>query len=141
MQSIDFGAVNYLAVAVAAIATFFLGGAWYTALFGSAYQKASRLSEEQMKALHAERTPPLFFGSMVVCYFVMAFVLALLHQAASVSGARDGALFGVLIALVVAAVAWTNHIASNRDHAAYGIDMSFQLIYLVGVSALLGAWQ
>lgn len=140
-MSIDFGALNYLAIAVGAVGTFFIGGAWYTALFGKAYQKAIRLSDDQMKALQAERPPAIFFGSMIVCYFLMAFGLALLAQVSGAASIADGAVLGVLVALVVAAVSWTQHIASNRDHAAYAIDMSFQAIYLIGVSALLGAWS
>lgn len=142
MPSIDFASLNYLAIAIAAIGTFFIGGGWYTVLFGSAYQKAARLSDEQMKTLHTERPPAVFFGSLIVCYFLIAFGIALLQQVAGISGAgvAAGALFGVLLALVVSAVTWTIHIASNRDHTAYGIDFGYQLIYLIGVNTLLGAW-
>ncbi len=34
MASIDFKAINYWAVLVSAVATFLVGGLWYTALFG-----------------------------------------------------------------------------------------------------------
>jgi hypothetical protein len=34
MASIDFKAIDYWAVLVSAVATFLVGGLWYTALFG-----------------------------------------------------------------------------------------------------------
>jgi len=44
------GEINWLAVVVAAVAFFAVGAVWYTALFGKAWQKATGLSDEQLKA-------------------------------------------------------------------------------------------
>jgi len=42
--------VNYLAVVVAAVASFLLGGLWYSpALFGKAWQREAGISDEQLK--------------------------------------------------------------------------------------------
>lgn len=141
MQPIDFGAVNWPAVGVAGGATFMLGGVWYTALFGKVWPKASRLSEEQMNALHAERPPAVFFSVLIACYMVMALVLALVVQGAGAAGAGDGLRLGVCLAILVAVATLTNHMASNRDHLAYAIDVSYQSISLIGMCTLLGAWQ
>src|SRR6186713_1887824 len=46
----DMPDVNYLAVIAAAVATFLLGGLWYSpALFGKVWQREAGVSEEQMK--------------------------------------------------------------------------------------------
>ena len=43
--------VNYLAVIAAAVATFALGGLWYSpALFGKAWQREAGVTEEKMKS-------------------------------------------------------------------------------------------
>ena len=59
MLGIDFGSLNYLAILVAAVATFMLGSVWYTALFGKAWQKAHGVTEEDMKAYRAKKRTPI----------------------------------------------------------------------------------
>jgi hypothetical protein len=55
----DIGAINWLAVIAAAIASFVLGGAWYSpALFGNAWMKASGMTEEKAK----QANMPVVFG-------------------------------------------------------------------------------
>ena len=55
----DVSAINWLAVIVAAIASFVLGSAWYSpALFGNAWMKASGMTEEKGK----QANMPVVFG-------------------------------------------------------------------------------
>ena len=55
----DAGSINWLAAIVAAIASFVLGGAWYSpALFGNAWMKASGMTEEKAK----QANMPVVFG-------------------------------------------------------------------------------
>jgi len=63
----DLGSINWLAAIAAAVATFLLGGAWYSsALFGKPWMKASGMTEEKIAQ-----------GSMAIV-FGIAFVWALL---------------------------------------------------------------
>ena len=141
MGSINLSELNWLAIVIAAVATFMLGGLWYTALFGKAWQRAHGYSEEQCKHLQAARPPAVFFGTMIACYVVVAIAVAVLAQCASVSSAGSGATLGLVIWLLVAAVGVTNHIPTNVTWAGYGIDTLYQLIYLVGNGAIIGAWR
>ena len=50
-MTIEFGNLNIWAIVVAGITTFMLGGVWYTALFGKAWQIAHRYSDEKVKEL------------------------------------------------------------------------------------------
>ena len=59
--------INWLAVAVAAVATFVLGGLWYSpVLFGKAWQREAGLTDEQLK------------NGNLAKIFGLSFVLALL---------------------------------------------------------------
>ena len=44
------GEINLLAVVLGAVAFFAVGAVWYTALFGKAWQRATGLSDEQLKS-------------------------------------------------------------------------------------------
>jgi uncharacterized protein DUF1761 len=138
---IDLGSINYLAVLVAGAATFLLGGLWYTVLFGKLWQRLHGYSEEKLKELQAKMSPPLFFGGMIVCYLVLAFVVAVLITTFKVDSIYDGAVLGALLWLVAAAIGMTGHLASGKRFGIFLIDTSFQLIYLVMMGALLGAWR
>jgi hypothetical protein len=66
--------VNYLAIAIAAVATFALGGLWYSpALFGKAWQREVGLSDEQLARGNMLR----IFGSALVLSVIASFVFAL----------------------------------------------------------------
>lgn len=66
--------INYLAVAVAAVAAFVLGGLWYSPmLFGRAWMTASGVSEEQVN----QGNPATTFGIAFVWALLGAAVFAL----------------------------------------------------------------
>jgi hypothetical protein len=66
--------VNYLAVVIAAIASFLLGGLWYSpALFGKVWQREAGLSDEQLKSGNMAR----IFGLSLVLSLLAAWVFAL----------------------------------------------------------------
>jgi len=136
------GEINYWAVLVAALATFLLGGLWYTALFGKTWVKLHGYSDEQVKKMQARRPPQVFFPSLIACYLVLAFVIALLLTGYTKPTALDGALFGGLVWLgPVACIGMTNHISVDEPFGIYLINKSYELIYLVLMGAVLGAWR
>ena len=65
----DMGSINWLAVLVAGISSFVVGGIWYSpGLFGKAWMKENGFTEESMK------------NSNMVKIFGLAFVLALISS-------------------------------------------------------------
>src|SRR5687767_11855352 len=106
-MTIDFSQVNWLAVIVAGLVSFFIGGAWYSALFSKTWIAESRYSEEQMNAMKTARPMPVFMGMMVVAYLVIAFVVALLVNAVGAKTVVDGLVLGLLLWVVAAAVSFT----------------------------------
>ncbi len=138
---VDFGQINWLAVLVAGVATFLLGGLWYSALFQKVWIRSQNLSDEQIAKMKADMNPAKFFGGMIVAYLVLAVVMAILVQHLRVESVASGALLGLLVWVAVAAVQMTGHLASNKSVAALLVDAGVELIYLVGMGAILAAWR
>lgn len=142
MPRIPFEQINWLAVLVAAVATFFLGAVWYMALFGKKWQRLNGYSDEKIKQMQKARPPQVFFGVMIFSYVLMAAGMAVVFAWAGVSSAAHGAALGALIwACVAAAIGLTSWIANDRPFGVYVIDMSYQLVFLVMTGVILGAWR
>ena len=142
MPTIDWSEINWLAVLVAGFATFMLGGAWYTALFGKAWQSAHGFSEETIKTAQAQMSPAKFFGGMLVCYLVLALGMAIVMQWCRIYTLAGGASLGLIVGLaIVTPVVLTNHMPSMVKRAGFFIDASYSLIYCTLIGAILGAWQ
>ncbi|HSR41197.1 MAG TPA: DUF1761 domain-containing protein, partial [Longimicrobiales bacterium] len=69
----DLGAINWLAVVVAAVSTFILGGLWYGPLFGKTWMAASGMTEEKAK----QGNMAMIFGVSFLLQLVAAAVLAM----------------------------------------------------------------
>ena len=141
MPAIDLTEINFLAVIAAALAAFFIGGAWYTALFGKAWIKSRRYTDAQVQEMKKRRPPGAFFSMMIICYMVISLVMASMMSIFGIHGAGNGALFGFMIWIIAAAIAMTAHISSNFHVIGYFIDVAYQLIYLVLIGLILGAWR
>jgi hypothetical protein len=139
---LTFPAINYAAVLVAGLLAFVIGAVWYSALFGKQWVKLHGYSEAKVKEMQAAMSPPRFLGGMLLCYLVLALVMALVLTSFPERNALTGAVLGFLLWLgPAAAIAMTGHIASDKPFALYLIDVGCQLVYLVLMGAVLGAWQ
>jgi len=70
-------AINYLAVLVAAIVIFILGGLWYSPmLFAKRWIALQKRTEEEMRAQAAASNMPLMYLAAFVCALLQASVMA-----------------------------------------------------------------
>lgn len=141
MPTIDLGEINWLAVIVSGLVAFFIGGLWYSALFGNAWTKAQGWSAERIAEIKATVSPPKFFGGMIVACQVLAFAMALIATKLETTNAMGGASLAAAIWLAVAAVLFTVHLASNKALAAFLIDAGCALVYMLIMGAIIGAWR
>lgn len=142
MPEINFASINWIAVVVAGLATFMLGGVWYTALFGKAWQRAHGFSDETVKKAQEAMNPAVFFGGMLVCYLIAAVGMAILIQWTGISTLGGGAFLGLIVGvLIVAPVVFTNHMPSLVKPAGFFIDAAFEVIFFVLMGAILGVWR
>ena len=81
--------INYVALLVAAVARFIVGGIWYSpALFGKPWQGLTHCTPEEMKA----RLPKIIPADLITSY-IMAFVLVhAMHYAGATSAAQGAAV-------------------------------------------------
>jgi uncharacterized membrane protein len=134
--------VNFAAVFAAGLVAFVVGAVWYTAIFGKLWVKLQAYGEERMAAMKARRPMPVFLGIMFVAYLVLAFAIAFLLTGIPERNALTGALVGAILWLgPAAAIGLTGHIATDRADGTYLIDVGCELVYLVLMGLILGAWH
>ena len=141
-----FPAVNYLAIIVAAIVIFILGGLWYSpVLFARKWIALQGRTEEQERAQAAAANMPVLYVSAFVCAFVTAWVMAHLiaHMAAIVEiSAGHGAMFGVICWLGFAApTSYATAIFSGKPKQLWLIDTSYNLVSFVLAGIILAVWR
>lgn len=133
--------LNYLAIGVAALATFFLGALWYQALFGKLWLSLHGYTPEQVQAMQKERPAATFFGIMILAYVLLAFTLAVLIELTRANSWPLGAGVGLFIWIALQCVAATDYITSKTKLGVFLLDGSYQLIYCVMMGAILGGWR
>lgn len=131
----SFAGVNYLAIVLAAVASFLFGGVWYGALSKS-WLAAIGKTEDQIKS--AGRSMPFLFALTFVAQLIMAWVLAgvIGHLGPGQVSPRTG--------LISAALCWLGFVASTLvvNHGYQGERWSLTAIdggHWLGVLLLQGA--
>lgn len=133
--AMDPSAVDYLAVFVAALSSFLIGGVWYSpVLFARAWMREAGLSEDQLG-----RNLGKTFGGAFVLSVVIALNLAFfLGPDVSVAwGATAGALAGIGWA---AASLGTVFLFERRSTMLIIIDGGYLAVSYTVMGAILGAW-
>jgi hypothetical protein len=139
-MSFEFGAINYWAVLVAAVTSFVIGGVWYTVLFGHAWARLQNLSEEQLAQMAKDQ--PRSFGIFIAGDLVMAMFLALLINSLEISTALGAAVLGATIWFgFCATLGAAKHAAHARPLKIYLINTGHELVCLIVMGLILGAWR
>ena len=138
--------INYLAVLVAAIVIFALGGLWYSpVLFVKRWMALQGKTEEQMRAEAAAANMPLMYASAFITALITAWVMALVfaHIANDVAmNAAHGALFGAMLWLGFAATtSYAMAIFSGRPRQLWLIDSAYNLVSFVLAGIVLAVWR
>lgn len=126
--------IDWIAVVVAALATFVVGGLWYSpAGFLKAWQREMNMVDA--KPGHPARV----FG---LAYLFSLASCALLASMIGVgTGAMAGARMGLLVGLCfVAASFGVNYQFANRSLKALAIDGGYHVLQFTGFGLVLGAW-
>jgi hypothetical protein len=128
--------VNILAVLVAAVSVFFVGGLWYSpVMFARAWMVDNGLQESDLKVGGG----PVFVGAFV-CAVVQAFVLALFLGPRATAG--FGAVAGLLVGLGwVAPALVTTFLFERRPRRLVLIDAAYHVASYALMGILLGAWH
>jgi hypothetical protein len=129
--------LNWLAIIVAAISAFMLGGLWYSPLlFAKRWMKETGITEESAKNANMLK----IFGLAFILSLIASFFLAMFigHDA----GAGFGALAGFM-----AGFGWVftfigiSYLFESRTFAHFLINAMYSVISLTIMGLIIGAWQ
>ena len=141
-----FPAINYLAVLVAAIVIFALGGLWYSpVLFAKRWIALHNKTEEQMRAEAAAANMPLMYASAFICAFIQAWVMAMvighMSQVADM-GVGHAAIFSALLWLGFAGTtSYATALFSGKPKQLWAIDSLYNLVSFVLAGIILAVWR
>jgi hypothetical protein len=141
-----FPPVNWLAVLVAGIVIFVLGGLWYSpVLFSKKWLALQNKTEEQMRAEAAGANMPLMYASAFITGLITAWAMALIfaHIANDIQmNAAYGALLGALIWLGFAATtSYATALFSGKPRQLWFIDSAYNLVSFVLAGIILAVWR
>ena len=126
--------VNYLAVLLAALSAFVLGGLWYSALFAKPWAALTGQSEEKLKS----GSMPLVFGGAFLLNLIAAYVFAVFL--AGVSDIKFGAAYGFAAGLCwVTASLGVNYLFERRPLGLWLINGGYFTLQFTLFGVILAA--
>ncbi|MFI5251002.1 MAG: DUF1761 domain-containing protein [Bacteroidota bacterium] len=129
---------NYLAVFVAALASYIIATIWYGFIFSALWKKLTGITE--MKPVPVNMVI-VFIGSFVMSY-VLLHSIVFGNAYVKMSGIPGGLMGGFFNWLgFIAPVTMTNVIYEKRPWKLWLLDNSFWLISLLVMGAILSVWQ
>jgi hypothetical protein len=129
--------INYIAVAVAAVSSFAIGGLWYSpTLFGKAWMRENGLSEEKIQ----NSNMAIIFGVSFLLSVIISFNLAAFLG-------KDAGLVWGLIAGGLAGIGWVAaslgilYLFERKSFRLFLINSGYQAVTYVVSGGIIGAWQ
>ena len=129
--------LNWLAIIVASISAFVLGGLWYSPLmFVKRWMKEPGITEEDTKNTNMIK----LFGFAFILSFIASFFLALFI------GPKAGIGFGALAGFM-AGFGWVftfmgiSYLFESRTLAHFLINSIYSIVSLTIMGAIIGVWQ
>ena len=131
--------INYLAVLVAGVVIFTLGGLWYSPLlFAKRWVALQGRTMEDM----SNGANPVMYVQVFVCGLITAWVLAILLQFLPVLDVMRGVKLAILCWLGFTAVtSYGTALFSMKPKALWAIDTAFNLVSFVLAAVVLTLWQ
>jgi len=129
--------INWLAVIVAGLSAFIVGGIWYSRpLFGNAWMVDSNLTEEQIKQGNKGK----IFGFTLVFSLIMAVNLAMFLADAKTNaswGATAGFLAGIWTFCAIA----IHSLFELKSWRHIFINGGYSVVSLTLMGLIIGAWR
>ena len=129
--------MNWLAVAVATIVAFSVGGLWYSkALFGDAWLEEVGLTEEAVNDSNKAKT----FGGAFILQLLATTALAATLGAEStlLDGLHSGLFIGILWILTSYGV---TYLFEQRSMRLFFINAGYYVVLFAISGSILGAWH
>ncbi|MEP7348843.1 MAG: DUF1761 domain-containing protein [Sphingorhabdus sp.] len=123
---------NLLAILVAALSGFLIGGLWYGPLFGKAWQREAGLSAETM----GQTNPIKLFGLTFLFSVLSAVFLG--HMLAHIGGDAKSTMMisvGVAIGFILPAFG-TNYLFGRKSATLFAIDAGYWIVFYAAMGAV-----
>lgn len=132
---------NWLAIILAAVVAFLIGGLWYSPLlFARQWMAAHAHSPDDVARMKADA--PRAYGISFVAFLVMAFILQMVLNHVDAHTWLSGALWAAHLWLGFAVtIGLMANVYSGKKLSVFLIDAGYQLVYLLVMGAILGAWH
>ena len=141
MDSVFLSQVNWLAVAVAALAYFILGSLWFAAIFGKLWiQEVEKIGIRINKPTKGQMTQKMI-QTLVGNFIIVVAVAYVVFVAGSVTwqnGLKLGLICGIGFAVAVMLVAYT---WESRSYKLIAIDAGYPLVGIVMAAIILSVWR
>lgn len=127
----------YLEIILGGVAAFLLGFAWYTALFGKAWQAEVGLTDEQ-----AQSNMALVHGLALVMMFIIAFGINFvvnlhpIEEQTFVHGAFHGGLSAMMSAIPAVTI---HYLYQRKSLKLYMIDAGYVLCFFALIGGVVAA--
>lgn len=133
----DMSQINYLAVVVAALSSFVIGGIWYSPiLFAKSWMVENGFTEESLKGANQG----MIFGGSFILALIMAFNLAAFLQGPPdlAWGVTAGALAGIGW---VACSLGVTYLFERKSMKLFLINAGYHAITFMIMGGILGIWK
>ena len=139
--ALDFGQVNWLAVAVGALAYFFLGALWYSPLlFAKPWQRAIGWDETRPRPDAGVR----IYAAPLVAYLVMATAIGLIAGATGTDELGEGIALGLVLGIGLSLAHTFVDAAFDPNKPQpwtwFAINGVYHALGLVIVSVIIAVW-
>jgi len=133
----NFQLINWLAVVVAALSAFLVGGIWYSpALFANAWMADNKLSSAELQASSKGRA----FGFTAFFSIIMAVNLAM-FLAVPTTTAALGTLWGFLAGIWTFCAIAIHSLFELKSWRLIFINGGYSVVSLTLMGLILGAWR
>ncbi|MBX7539864.1 DUF1761 domain-containing protein [Qipengyuania sphaerica] len=126
--------VNWLAVVLAALAGFVVGGLWYGPIMGKSWMAAVGKTEDDLKNINPLKTYGITFLLALLASWTLAHTYATYAQDLSVT-VKILTAFGVALGFILPAL-WTNYNFQDAKRPLYWIDGGYWLLFYTAMGAV-----
>lgn len=127
--------INYIAVLLAALSAFVLGGIWYSLLFGRKWMALTGQSEEVLKS----GNPAVIFGGSFILNLIQSWVLAMFIGPGDLGFATAA---GLSVGLCwVATGLGVNYLFERRPLGLWLINGGYFVLQFAIMGAIIGAFN
>jgi Protein of unknown function (DUF1761) len=133
---LDFTGLNWLAILVATVVGFLIGGVWYGPLFGQAWLRAIGKKQEDLGGATAPMVLSAFTSAATA--IVLAGILNIMGDV----GLIDGLVLGLLVGVgFIAAGMASDYAFCGWPRALFFIQAGYRVTYSVAMGLILAAWR